>query len=76
MTREEFKKIAMSLSHGYSEEDVEDVFSSLSDEKIFPGSDITKKELTLTIDGCKTEEEWLDLKTENLPWVTIIQLPK
>ena len=73
MTREEFKEIAMSMSHGYSEEDVEEVLSQLSDEEAFPGAGITEKEMTLQLWGCKTEEEWLDLQAENLPCVTMLE---
>ena len=42
MTRKEFKEIAMSVSHGYSEKDVEEVLSQLSDEEIFPGAGVTE----------------------------------
>ncbi len=73
MTREEFKEIAMSISHGYSEEDVEEVLSQLSDKEIFPGAGITEKEMTLQLWGCKTEEEWFDWQVKNLPWVTMLE---
>ena len=73
MTRKKFKEIAMSMSHGYSEEDVEEVLSQLSDVEIFPGAGITEKEMTLQLWGCKTEEEWLDLQVKNLPWVTMLE---
>ena len=63
MTREEFITLAKSRGYGYSDEDIADILSLLSDKEALPG--VSWRELTFKMDGVSTEEEWLDYYAGN-----------
>ena len=63
MTREEFIELAKSWGYGYSDEDIADILSLISDEEVYPG--VSWKESTFEMDGVSTEEEWLDYYAKN-----------
>ena len=65
MTREEFIKLAKSWGYGYSDEDITEILSQLSEEELFPGAGVSVCEETLRMDGVSTEEEWLDYYAKN-----------
>ena len=63
MTREEFITLAKSRGYGYSDEDIADILSLLSDKEALPG--VSWRKLTFKMDGVSTEEEWLDYYAGN-----------
>lgn len=65
MTREEFISLAKSWGYGYSDEDIEDILSQLSDEELFSGAGVSVREDTFRMCGVSTEEEWLDYYAKN-----------
>lgn len=60
MTRDEFINLAKGWGYWCSDETIKECFDAWSDDEIFPGAGITKREETSAFYGVSTEEEWLD----------------